>query len=210
MNPDYTHSTAEKMKETCCHVLFFAVLISGVLLAYQAFSKGQMVYLIFGVLPCGLLAAALFIKFYLPKIGEWFSFSLLFPRKFLKKAPVVLSPFIGLLTNEKYQEAFSGLQPLAQQYPENPDVVLLFAQSCMKLRGAEEIGFTVMEQHFALDDRSASKNHLKLLFFYADKAIEYQYTDSLIPVLTREREKEFYTDSERKAIRIRLDSLRRM
>ena len=125
MNPDYTHSTAEKMKETCCHVLFFAVLISGVLLAYQAFSKGQMVYLIFGVLPCGLLAAALFIKFYLPKIGEWFSFSLLFPRKFLKKAPVVLSPFIGLLTNEKYQEAFSGLQPLAQQYPENPDVVLL-------------------------------------------------------------------------------------
>lgn len=200
----------EKIRIFCCHFLFFSVLISGVILAYLAFSKGALIWLLFGVLPCALILACLFLKFYLPKMGDWFVFSLLFPRKFLRNAPVVLSPFSGLLINEKYQEAFSGLLPLVQAHPENPDVVFLFARSCMNLPDAERKGFTAMEQHFSSDDRSPSENHLKLLFFYADKAVEYQYTEFLIPILTRESEKDFYTDLEKKAIRIRLDSIRRI
>ena len=209
MKQDTSFSNTEKIGTLFCHIIFIAVLISGVALSYFSFAKGSLVYLIFGALPCGVILAGLFIRFYLPGISESIAFSFFLPRKFLKKAPVVLSPYIGMITNGEYQRAFDGLEPVVKENPGNPDVVLLFARSCMFLTGKEKTGFSVMEQYFSLKDREPSRNHLKLLFFYADKAIEYQYTDHLIPILTKEYEKVFYTNIEKQAIRIRLDSIRR-
>lgn len=190
-------------------LLFFAVLFLGLFLAWIAFAKGTVPVLIFGVLPCGLITGILFIKVYLPKIAESVGFSLMFPRRFLKEKPLILSPYQRMLNTGKYEEAWSELHPLTEEHPSDPAVILLFATACMNLEGYAGHGFEAMERLFSIPERPKSVFHAKLLFYYADKAAEYQYTEQLIPILEQELLRKFYTESEKKSIRIRLESLKR-
>lgn len=209
MNWNPSFPVSEKITKIFLYILFFCVLTTGVCFAHYSFTRGNLYLFLFGVLPCGFFSGVLAVKLFLPAIGDFFGFGILFPRKFLQKAPPVLSPFIGMLNSGNYEAAYTGLLPLVQEHPGNPDAVLLFAQASMRIPGRERAGFEAMEHHFSLDNREDSRNHLKLLFFYADKAREYQYYTLLVQILSQESQKKCYTELEKKSIMIRLDSVRR-
>lgn len=210
MNSDPGSYDSEKIKTMILKIIFYIISALGLYFVYLSFGLGEIYIFLFGVLPCGVAAGILFSVLYMPQFSNFIGFGFLFPRKYLNKAPLVLSPFIGMLNNGNIQQAFDGLEPLVEEYSENPDVVLLFAQASMEIPGKEASGFEAMEEHFESEYREVSQNSIKLLFYYVDKAMELQYTDSLIRILSQEEKQSFYTDTEKKAIRIRLDSVRRL
>ena len=190
-------------------IIFWMLLIFALGLVMFAFGGRNIYLFLFGVLPCGLVLGFLFVKVYLPKISESIGFGFFFPKRFLKKKPLVLSPFIGMLSGERYEEAFIGLKPLVEEHPEHTDAVFLFAKAAMNLPGCTGVGFSVMERHFSLKEREPSDNHVKLLFYYSDLVLKSQSDRPLISIFEQELLLNIYTDSERNSIRIRLDSIRR-
>ena len=210
MNLDTEIFVSDKVKNLIWKIIFFTVLVLGIWLAYLSFAKSQILVFIFGVLPCGLILGFIAVRLWLLKIGESVGFGFLFPRTFLEKAPLVLSPYWGMLSHRDYSGIQAGLNPLLQEHQNHPDVVFLYAQACMNIPGMERESFEVMEQHFGLSDRENSVNHIKLLLYYADKAAEYRRTDFLEHILQQEFEQEYYTDAEKKMIETRLISIRSM
>ena len=199
-----------EVKDLLWKTAFFVFLGIGVSLSYIAFAHSNIIVFIFGVLPCALVVGILSVKVWLPRIGNWIGFGFLFPRKFLKKAPLVLSPYWGMLTQRNYEGILSGLSPLLQENIGNPDLIYLYAQACLNFSGFEQTGFAVMEQHFSLQEREMSKKHMDLLFYYADKAVEYRVTGNLQYILEAELHTAFYTDTEKRMIELRLNSVRRV
>ena len=201
---------SDEAKDLLWKTAFFVFLGIGVSLSYIAFAKNNIFVLIFGVLPCALGVGILAVIVWLPRIGNWVGFGFLFPRKFLKKAPLVLSPYWGMLTQRDYAGILSEVSPLLQENIGNPDLVYLYAQACLNSSGFEQTGFVVMEQHFSLQERETSKKHMDLLFYYADKAVEYRVTGNLQYILEAELHTDFYTDTEKRMIELRLNSVRRV
>lgn len=201
---------ADKLAGCLGQLLFLAVLIAELILAYYAFAHSMLPLLFCGVLPCGALLAILFVRIYLPSIASSIAFGFIMPRIYLKDAPLVLSPFAGMITNERYAEAYAGLLPLVQEYPGNPDAILLFAKASMNMEGYAEVGFQAMEQHFTRKHREKSRNYMALLLYYSDMAMRYQHTGFLADILENELQKKYYTEAEKKAIGIRLQAIRRM
>ena len=210
MNLNTRINVSDKITKLILKIIYFTVLVSGIYLAYISFAQGKLLVFIFGVLPCGSILGIISVKLWLPKFGEWVGFGFLFPRTFLGKAPLSLSPYWGMLIHEDYAGMLAGLQPLIPENPGHPDLIYLYTQACMNIPGMEKEGFDVMEQHFSLSDREHSENHIKLLFYYADKSAEYQKYDFLESILQQELGREYYTDSEKKMIETRLNSIRSM
>ncbi|MBQ9770352.1 MAG: hypothetical protein IJW23_00860 [Lentisphaeria bacterium] len=200
----------DEVKSVVWKIVFYVFLGTGIVLSCIAFAQSNIYIFIFGTLPCSLFVGFLAVKVWLPRIGNFVGFGILFPRTFLKKAPLVLTPYWGMLTRCDYAGMLSGLQPLAAENPGHPDVVYLYAQACMHTPGKESEGFEVMEEYFRQTERETSVNYVKLLFYYADKAAEYQNTGFLESILQQELQTKYYTESEKKMIETRLVSMRRV
>ena len=208
MNWNTSITIDDSIKNLLWKLLFYIMLITGLYCSFQAFWRGQLPYLFFGVLPCGLACGFLFVKAFLPGFSEKFVNNLLLPRSFLKKAPLVLSPYYKMFVDEKYVEVYTELTPLLKEHQEDPDLVLLYAQTCMKLEGGAEAALECMEKLFQTYDRTASQNHAKLLFFYADTAVKYRGAAFVCEIAENELRRNIYTDLEKNAIRIRLMALK--
>ena len=210
MNLKTEITVSDTAKSLIWKIIFFVFLFLGIYFAYISFARSNILVFIFGVLPCGLLLGFISVKLWLPKIGDMIGFGFLFPRTFLEKAPLALSPYWGMLIRRDYAEILTELQLLIPENPGHPDLIYLYAQACMNIPGMEKEGFDVMEQHFGLSEREHSENYIKPLFYYADKSAEYQKYDFLESILQQELEREFYTESEKQMIGIRLNLIRSM
>ena len=199
----------DDVKSIIWKIIFYLSLVIEIILSCIAFARSNIYVFIFGTLPGSLIVGFLAVKVWLPRIGNFVGFGILFPRTFLKKAPLVLSPYWGMLARCDYAGMLAGLQPLTEKNPGSPDVVFLYAQACMHTPGKEQEGFETMEEYFRQAERDASVNYVKLLFYYADKAAEYQNTGSLESILQQELHTKYYTESEKKMIETRLLSMRR-
>ena len=208
MKPDFLSYLAGRCSELLWKILFFVFLIIGIFVSWKMFSTGSLLTPIF-ILPCGIILGGLFIKAYLPQIGERIAFSSLFPRKFLKKPPPLLSPYHGMLASGKYQEAMEMLFPLINEYPEDPEIIWLFSNACLNVSGYEGNAFETMEKYFSLTDRKSSPYCVKLLLFYADMSVKYEYFEHLLDIMTNELKQKCYTDLEKNAFRIRLETFER-
>ena len=208
MNWNKSITVDDSIKNLLWKGAFYIVLITGLYCSFQAFWKHQLPYLFFGVLPCGLACGVLIVKAFLPGLSEKFAMSLFMPRSFLKKAPLVLSPYYRMFADEKYVEVYTAIAPLIEKHQEDPDLVLLYAQTCMKLENGEGTAMGCMENLFRISDRMASQNHAKLLFFYADTAVKYRGPAFVCEVVENELRRSIYTDLEKNAIRVRLMALK--
>ena len=185
--------------------LFFAVFT--IFISCYAFLTKNPVFLLAGVLPSASISGILFCRSFLPGISERISYSIFFPRSFLGKAPLVLSPYFGMLTSERYEELYHAVRPLMAEHSNDPDVIFLYANACMNLARQDE-AFSSMERFFSLK-RRAGGAHAKILFYYADKAVEYSRMQELSGILQKEIRKGCYTGSEKNAIAIRMETLQR-
>ena len=79
----------------------------------------------------------------------------------------------------------------------------------MNLEGCEDLAFRKMEQYFGSSVRNRKAAHAKLLFFYADQAARLDRTGFLCGILRKEMTLDYYTDIEKRSIKIRLNALER-
>ena len=180
-------------------------------LTLLAFHNGNIPLFLLAALPVGIIATILCIRYYLPGIAENFTDFLLMPRRFLDKAPIILSSYYGDLANGAYQKVIHDMQVLPSHAFRNPEVVLIYAQACMNAPGHADEGLNAMEKFFRSTSREKNnKNNLQLLLFYADSARNLRPAALIMQILAKEAEKRCYNESEKRAILTRCAALRKV
>ena len=194
------------MRFICAALFLFALYLT-----FHAFHNSNILLLLVAALPIGTVAALLFVRYYLPGIAENFMDSLLMPRRFLDKAPIILSSYYGDLANGAYQKVIHDMQALPPHAFLNPEVVLIYAQACMNASGYADEGLKAMEKFFHSAPREKNnKNNLQLLLFYADSARNLRHAATVVQLLTKEAERRCYNESEKRAILTRCAALRKV
>ena len=188
-----------------------AAFLFAVYLTLLAFHNSNILLFLLAALPVGVIATMLCIRYYLPGIAENFTDFLLMPRRFLDKAPIILSSYYGDLANGAYQKVIRDMQTLPSHAFQNPEVVLIYAQACRNAPGYADEGLNAMEKFFCSAPREKNnKNNLQLLLFYADSARNFRPADSIMQILAKEAEKRCYSESEKRAILTRCAALRKV
>lgn len=192
------------MKLICCGAFLFAGH-----LFFLAFRNKSVLVLLVAALPAGLIASLLAVRYFLPGIAEKFTYSLLMPSRHLDKAPMILSPYYGYLTNGAYQRVIDELDAHPAQIFRDPEVVLIYAQACMNVRGREEVGLLKMESFFRTSRReNGNALNLQLLFFYADSARRFRNPEIIVAILSHEAKMNCYSEHEKRAILTRCAAMR--
>ena len=194
------------MRFICAAFFLFALYLT-----FHAFHNSNILLLLVAALPIGMVATLLFIRYYLPGIAESFADFLLMPRHFLKKAPIILSSHYGDLANGAYQKVIHDLQALPSHAFCNPEVVLIYAQACMKSPGYVDEGLNSMEKFFHSAPREKENRYnLQLLLFYADSARNLRPAAAVVQLLKKEAQRRCYNESEKRAILTRCAALRKV
>ena len=188
-----------------------AAFLFAVYLSLLAFHNSNIPLFLLAALPVGVIATMLCIRYYLPGFAEKFIDFLLMPRRFLDKAPIVLSAYYGDLANGAYQKVIDDMQALPSDAFRNPEVVLIYAQACMNAHGYADEGVGTMEKFFRSAQREKNNKHnLQLLLFYADSARNLRPAAFVVQILAKEAERRCYNESEKRAILTRCAALRKV
>ncbi len=194
-------------------LLFLAVFGTGILFSIRACTTESRITAIAGILSAavfGLLAALLFILFYLPGLAEKFSDSLIFPRFFLKSAPLILTPIYGMISAGEYAGAEHELLELRKEFPLNPEITSMLLLIYGEKLNDPARAIQIVAEYFASDEIEHSPENLKILMRYSDLCQEAGEFNSLIATLRRELTREIYSTPDRSAISCRLIAVQRL
>ena len=202
---------SDKISFFIMRLISAAAFLFAVYLTLLAFHNGNIPLFLLAALPVGVIATMLCIRYYLPGFAENFTDFLLMPRRFLDKAPIVLSAYYGDLANGAYQKVIDDMQALPSDAFRNPEVVLIYAQACMNAPGYADEGVGTMEKFFRSAQREKNNKHnLQLLLFYADSARNLRPAAFIVQILAKEAERRCYHESEKRAILTRCAALRKV
>lgn len=175
-------------------------------------SSDSQFFSVFGVLLAwGYAAAAglLIVRLYLPSVADKITFGLLYPKRFLKKAPVSLSPIQGLITAGKYHEAERQLTVLNQDFPEHAEIAFMLFSLYLDHLKQPDSAAAAAERFFAVPYRKKDSFRFRLLMRYADLLQNSAAEAELILLLTDELKRKLLSETEVAAVRRRLDVLQR-
>ena len=175
-------------------------------------SLGSQLSAAFGVLLAwgyATVAALLLIRLYIPSVADKITFGLLYPKRFLKKAPVSLSPIQGLITAGKYEEAEQHLAALNQDFPEHAEIAFMLFNLYLDHLRQPDAAAAAAERFFAAPYRKRDSFRFRLLMRYADLLQNSAGEAVLIPLLMNELNRKQLSDTESAAVRRRLDALQR-
>ena len=153
-----------------------------------------------------LLTGALFIRIYLPGIAEKISYGFFGGKRFLAKAPPVLSPIWGDLNSGNYPLVVEKTRILLPGDPRNGELIFLYASAALHLPEEKDFAFLLMDGFFS-SPPPKDPWRTKLLFLYADHAPLLKNPAAAILLLHNELPKTYYTKQEKEAISARLTSL---
>ena len=163
------------------------------------------VYLLIGLYIFGLLSAVLFSGC----AAESFTAFLLYPARYLKKAPPVLSRQQGLITTGNFETAEIELMAYRQKYASSPEVALMLAE----LHGVQmnDLKAAVTDCEFYFSHRKWRYHPLNLhiVLRYADWQEQLKSPRTALERVTRELKCCFYSAPDKKALRMRAESLRK-
>ena len=114
-------------------------------------------------------AALLMVNLYLPGVAERITFSILYPRRYLKKAPVSLSPIQGMIAAGDFEQAEEQLIDLLHQFPDHTAAALMLVR--LYADTLEQPGQAAAAAERYLDfkpGRPDPQLHFQLLMRYAD------------------------------------------
>ena len=175
-------------------------------------SSDSQFFSVFGVLLAwGYAAAAglLMVRLYLPSVADKITFGLLYPKRFLKTAPVSLSPVQGLITAGKFQEAEQQLTVLNQDFPEHAEIAFMLFSLYLDHLNRPDSAAAAAERFFDVPYRKKDSFRFRLLMRYADLLQNSAAEAELIPLLTDELKRKLLSETEAAAVRRRLDALQR-
>lgn len=190
-------------------LFFFFLLLLTAYFAVKAFSASTvsaLIYLLFALVTA-LITGILFTKIFLPQIAENFSYGLLFPRTFLKKAPVILSPIHGMINTGKYAEAEQSLLTLHSQYPADAEITWLLLELHGNIFHQPEKAITTAETFFKNGAVRQDPYYLKVLMFYADLQSQQHQTEAVISCFHHALRHGKMTASEIQTVKKRLAAL---
>lgn len=200
---------SEKINLFIMRLISFAAFLFAAYLIALAFHSKNILLFIIAALPIGIIASLLCVRYFLPAFAEAFADFLLMPRRFLDKAPLILSAYYGDLERGAYQKVIDELQELPARTFLDPEVVFIYAQACMNCPGHENDALEKMENLFCSSgrDKDRSRDYMRLLMFYADTARKRRKSAHIIRILSGEAARRCYNDNEKRAIRTRCAAL---
>jgi hypothetical protein len=162
------------------------------------------IYLLAALYLFGLTAAALFSS---PAAWCLVDF-LLYPKRFLKSAPPILSRQQGLIARKRFEEAEQELQELRRNYKGSPEIALMLAElHALEFHDPE---VAVADCHYYFQHRSwrYCELNLPILLRYADWQNQLGRPEEACIRLLGEAKSSFYPEGEKKILRARAASLR--
>ncbi len=192
------------------HLLFASCAAGSVFVSCLTFKSGN-IFFVFVTAACGLVTGLVFIRVYLPGIAENMAFGLLFPRKYLKEAPLILSPIHGLITNGRYEEAEMKLLELQSQYPADSEIVSILVDLYADKYPSPDALAAIAECYLLQNPPRRDDRHVFIMMRYADCIMasgDPEKLGRLAAFLKRELKKRSHlTPSEKKAVQKRLNTI---
>lgn len=162
------------------------------------------VFLLLGLYLFGLLCA----WFFAGNAADGFITFLLYPKRFLKSAPVILSRQQGLITAGNFEKAELELMELREKAPDSPEITLMLAE----LHGREfqdpAAAATDCRYYFARRSLRYHPLNLTIVLRYADWMQLLENQQEARSRLRIELHSFAYPPADRKALSKRLESLR--
>lgn len=157
----------------------------------------------------GVLAGILFCKFFLADIADSFTAGLLFPRRFAEEPPFETGPVYALMRGPDPAKAEAFLNELPPEKKRCPGAVLARIELYRDFLKRPDEALSAAEGYLSLPRRKQDPCGKAILMAYADLALDAGKTASMLETLKRELELPVYTEIEKKAIRLRLDTITR-
>lgn len=133
---------------------------------------------------------------------------LLYPRRFLKKAPPILSHQQGLIARRRFEEAELELLKVRQNHKGSPEITLMLAD--LHALEFHDLESALNDCLFYFKHRPWRYNELNLpiVLRYADWQIQLGRPEEALSLLEKEAKIFFYPQGEKKTLRARAESLR--
>lgn len=161
------------------------------------------VFLLFGLYWFGILCASFYTGYAANGLVDF----LLFPRRFLKKPPVILSRQQGLIASGHPEQAELELINLRAQHPDSPEITLMLAEL-----HAEEGNFAAAtadcQFYFAHRRLRYHELNLPIVLRYADWEVKRENHKTACRQLEQELRSSLYPPVDKKSLELRLNSLR--
>lgn len=132
---------------------------------------------------------------------------LLYPRRYLKKKPPILSRQLGLIASHRFEEAESELMELSSRYPGSPEITLMLAELHEEQFKDLEAAIADCRAYFLRRSWRYHEFNLKIVLKYADLLQELGRISEAKEKLQKELRASFYPDGEKKALTARLHYL---
>lgn len=156
---------------------------------------------------CGSMAGKVFIKFFLPDLAESFSWTLLFPRSFLKEPPFETGAVYALMRGPEPWKAEEYLNALPPEKKRQPEAVLAKIELYRDILKRPDAALESAKEYLALRGRRESPCGKAILMSFADLAADSGEPGLACDMLKRELKRSIYTETEKKEIRLRLDAM---
>ncbi len=200
----------EKLGRWGGHLLFAACAAGSVFVSCLTFMSGN-IFLVFVTAACGLVTGLVFIRVYLPGIAEYMAFGLVFPQRYLKEAPLILSPIHGLITNGRYEEAEMKLLELQAEYSADSEVVSALVDLYADKHPSPDALAAIVECYLLQNPPRRDDLHIFILMRYADCVTgggDPEKLSRLAAFMKRELKKRNHlTPPEKKAVQERLNTI---
>jgi len=158
-------------------------------------------------LGCILAAALLFVGLHLHKISGFFINGLLFPKNYLKNAPMVLSPIHGLIIAGDYRGAEQQLLELQEKYPVNAEIAWTLQDLYADRMQNQDRAALAIQRY--LDSRPVRENdsYFRLVMRYTEFLQRQGRFSELKEMLKRELARNIFIPAEADVIRKRLENI---
>ena len=156
-----------------------------------------------------LAAGLLAVRLYLPAIAEKIVSGLLFPKKYLKRAPVMLDPIRGLIASGRYHEAESVLKELREEHPDHAEIAWMLMDLYLTRLDRPDLAFSTMARFLSVRPRRDSDFYFRMVMGGADLLNRSGRVREQIRLLEDELKRGQFNDREAAGVNIRLDALRK-
>ena len=155
-----------------------------------------------------LAAAMLAVRLYLPAVAEKMAASLLFPKKYLKRAPVMLDPIRGLIVSGRYSEAESALKELREEHPDHAEIAWMLMDLYQTRLQRPDLAFDAAVRFLSVRPRRESEFYYRVLMGCADLLNRAGQVGDQILLLERELKRGQLNEREAAGVNTRLNALR--
>ena len=135
--------------------------------------------------------------------------SLLFPKKYLKRAPVMLDPIRGLIASGRYSEAEAALKELREGNPDHAEIAWMLMDLYQTRLQRPDLAFDSAARFLAVRPRRDSEFYFRVLMGGADLLNRSGQVGDQILLLERELKRGQLNDRETVSVNTRLDALRK-